>query len=71
MKIIVHLSIAEKGPCFHRHNNLYNFEVNNQVHLPTSLHNLQRQAINTCYTERTKTKREAGKVLFKKNIECR
>ncbi len=59
MKIITPLSKAE----FYRHNNLYNFEVNKQVNPPSPLENLHRQAINTCYTERTKTKREAGKMV--------
>jgi hypothetical protein len=31
---------------------------------PSPLHNLHRQAIYACFTERTKTKREAEKVLF-------
>jgi hypothetical protein len=50
------LSMADKVPFY------FIFRSNEQVHLPASLHNLHRQAINTCYTERTKTKREAGKV---------
>jgi hypothetical protein len=66
MKTILPLSMVEQGPCFYRHNNLYNFELNKQVHSPTALHNLQRQAINTCYTERKKNKRDAGKVLLLK-----
>jgi hypothetical protein len=30
---------------------------------PTTLHNLHSQAINTFYSKRIKTKREAGKIL--------
>ncbi len=54
-----------KVPSFYRFNNLCNFEVNKQVHPLTSIYNLHRQAINTCYTERKNTKSEAGKLSVK------
>jgi hypothetical protein len=62
--------MAEQGPSFYRLSNLYNFEVNKQFHPPTP--NLHRQEINACYIERTKTKKEAGKVLLSKilNVNC-
>jgi hypothetical protein len=47
---------------------LYNFRVNK---LPPRLHNLHRHAINTCFTERTNTKRETGRVLLLKIMKIK
>jgi hypothetical protein len=65
MKIISPLSIAEQGPWFL----LTHFSQfwHKQTGLsPSPLHSLHRQAINTSYSERTKTKREAEKELLLK-----
>jgi hypothetical protein len=62
MKIIVPLSMAEKSPCFYRHNN---FEVNKQIHSPTPLHNLQALIINT--SRETKALERGRKGAFVKN----
>jgi hypothetical protein len=66
LKIIAPFSMAEQGPCFYRHNNPYNFEENKHGPYPIPLYNLHRQAINACFTERKKTKREAGKCFCQK-----